>query len=265
MSMKSAVSYLKKMQLKENSQGLLAKYILEHKDQIKQMTVRELAEQAYVSTASATRLAKGYGCSGYSEFKYELNRELKALDEFQNKYPNETVDNYICINIKMMRETAKLIDDNLIDELVSAILNSNELIIFAAGASLLRAMDFEYKLRTIGVNVISCMDYNQQLSQSKIITDSTSAIAISYSGDTEHVINCVSNLISNHRDCFYMSSSNIFGDSVKYIKLTDCEAFSTNYTIVPSASITFVLDLIFLELIKRNPEQFNNNLEATNQ
>ncbi len=67
--MKLAVNYLKRKQLKENSQGLLAKYILEHKYEINEMTIRALAEQAYVSTAVATRLAKDFGCSGFSDVK----------------------------------------------------------------------------------------------------------------------------------------------------------------------------------------------------
>lgn len=62
--MKSVISYLQRKQLEETSQGQLAKFILEYKDDISTLTVRELTQKAYVSSAAATRLAKSYGYSG---------------------------------------------------------------------------------------------------------------------------------------------------------------------------------------------------------
>lgn len=261
--MQSVVSCLKRKQLKKNSQGLLAKYILEHKNEIEQLTVRELAERAFVSTAAATRLAKDCGFKGFSEFKYELTREQLELDDYQNNYTNEVVDNYIDKQLMAMKDTVKAIDYSLIKSLVRSILNNNQVIIFATGATLLRAMDFEYKLRRIGIRVISCMDFDQQLTQSKIITNSTTCIAVSYAGDAENVVKCINNLIDNNVECYYISTNNIFSNKVKHIKLVTLEPLSRNYSIASSASITCVLDLIFLELLKLDPVQYNNNLEVT--
>lgn len=43
-------------------------YVMEHKDEVKYMTIRELAEAVHVSTSTIVRFCKKTGCDGYSEF-----------------------------------------------------------------------------------------------------------------------------------------------------------------------------------------------------
>lgn len=51
-------------------------YILEHKHEIRTMTIRALAEAAHVSTATVSRFCKKTGCQGYSEFKAQFRLYL---------------------------------------------------------------------------------------------------------------------------------------------------------------------------------------------
>ena len=52
-------------------------YIIEHKQEIQYMTIRELAEAVHVSTSTIMRFCKKTGFDGYSEFKVQFKLFLK--------------------------------------------------------------------------------------------------------------------------------------------------------------------------------------------
>lgn len=68
---------------------LVYHYIMEHKAEVKYMTIRELAEAVHVSTSTILRFCKKTGCDGYSEFRVKFKMYLK--DEV-NKKPSEDLD-----------------------------------------------------------------------------------------------------------------------------------------------------------------------------
>ncbi len=264
--MKSILSYLQCKQLEDNSQAQLAKFILEYKGDINQLTVRDLAQKAYVSSAVPTRLAKECGYKGYSEFKYEYIKEISDIEKHQKQYSNQVIDNYINTYFTTLINTTNTFDYNLIKEISKSILHTNEVAIFANGSTLLRAMDFEYRLRRLGIRIISCMDYDQQRAQSKILNNNTTCIAISYSGNTENVIKCVENLIKNNVNCYMISTNNRFTEeTIRHIKIAESEPISRNFSINSNASISYILDLIFLELLNLDPIKYNEKLSSTKQ
>ena len=53
---------------------LVYSYVMEHKKEVKYMTIRELAEEVHVSTSTVIRFCKKTGCDGYSEFKVKLKQ-----------------------------------------------------------------------------------------------------------------------------------------------------------------------------------------------
>lgn len=260
--MKSVISLLQQKQLEKNNQAIVTKHMLLYKEDIGSLTIRQLAERAFVSTATVSRLAQSCGFKGYTELKYQMMVELEEVEVYQNEYISNTVDNYLSTHFNAILNTTQIIDYQLIIDLANSVFETKEVIIFATGATLLRAMDFEYKLRRIGIRVISCMDFDQQLSQSKIITNNTTCIAISYGGDAKNVLQCISNIINRDINCYYISTVNNFGNVLNHIEIYECEPLSKNYAICSSASISCVLDLIFLELVKLNPDYFNKNLES---
>lgn len=87
-----------------------------------------MAEKAYVSTAVATRLAKGNGYSGYTELKYELIKELEVIDKQQEQYSNQVVDKYINAYFTTILNTTNCFDYSLIQDIAKSILKTNEMI-----------------------------------------------------------------------------------------------------------------------------------------
>lgn len=65
-------------------------YILEHSDKIQYMTIRELANEAHVSTATITRFVQKLDCDGYTEFKVHFKLYLKERSEVM--FSNDITD-----------------------------------------------------------------------------------------------------------------------------------------------------------------------------
>ena len=57
-------------------------YVMQHKNQVLEESIRELADHVHVSTASVIRFCKKLGCSGFTDFKYKL-RESLAIETYE--------------------------------------------------------------------------------------------------------------------------------------------------------------------------------------
>lgn len=72
---------------------MVYKYILSHTNEVKYMTIRELAEAVHVSTSTIVRFCKKNGCDGYSEFKAQLKIFLKEEKNQRNvKHNDDGID-----------------------------------------------------------------------------------------------------------------------------------------------------------------------------
>lgn len=68
---------------------VIYQFINEHKQEVKYMTIRELAEAAHVSTSAIVRFCKKNNCDGYSEFR---TRFKMYLSEERKKQPKNGID-----------------------------------------------------------------------------------------------------------------------------------------------------------------------------
>lgn len=92
-------------------------YVIQHTDQVREMKIRELADNAHVSTSTILRFCTKMGCDGYSEFKLRL----KMLEEKKAEIdiPDDTaimLDFFKKINTdsfkKSIQDAADLIGEN---------------------------------------------------------------------------------------------------------------------------------------------------------
>lgn len=68
---------------------LVYNYIIEHKQEVKYMTIRELADAVHVSTSTVLRFCKKNNCDGYSEFRTKFKM---YLSEEKKKQPQNGID-----------------------------------------------------------------------------------------------------------------------------------------------------------------------------
>jgi len=103
-------------------------YAIEHKDEIKYMTIRELAEATHVSTSTILRFCKKVECDGYSEFKIKFKMYLKQ--QKQNPIQSDIEE----INAFFRLVTSEAYNQS-IDNIANVIRQAEQLIFIGIGTS----------------------------------------------------------------------------------------------------------------------------------
>ena len=78
------------LQLYNELEMLVYNYIMDHKEAVKYMTIRELADAVHVSTSTIIRFCKKTGCEGYSEFRVQFKLFLKEEKENKKKLSQDS-------------------------------------------------------------------------------------------------------------------------------------------------------------------------------
>lgn len=107
-------------------------YVMKHKDEVKYMTIRELAEAVHVSTSTVVRFCKKTGCDGYSEFKVHFKMYLK---EEKRKRLEQTRDNGIDEIMRFFHDVTSTKYEEVISEVTLAIREAKQLIFIGIGTS----------------------------------------------------------------------------------------------------------------------------------
>ncbi|MCR1898385.1 MurR/RpiR family transcriptional regulator [Irregularibacter muris] len=98
-------------------------YILQNKNAIIKMSVRDLAKEAHTSNATIIRIMKKLGFSGYAEFKYYLKQQQEI------KIP-KTSKNNLSLLAKDIEETLSLIRQTDMKPLCQAIFLAKRIFIY---------------------------------------------------------------------------------------------------------------------------------------
>lgn len=181
------------------SEKEIARYILNHGDDVLSMSVKELAKNTYTSPATIVRLCKKIGLEGYNDFKIKYSAELQYDLHHSNRidvnFPFEKKDTHpmIChklasLSEEVIADTIKLIDFEQIEKIVDLLYQSHDIDIYGSGNSLLAAMSFQHKMMRIARNVNLKALHGEQVFLSYNSDKKRIAVIISYSGETHDLI-----------------------------------------------------------------------------
>lgn len=158
-------------------------------------TVYELADAAFTSPSTVSRLCKRVGISNYASLRLLLAEEIPRLEAHDLDYldtttitetdsAQEVIEKVTNISVKTIQETHELIDIDTLNQAVSLIRAAKIVDFYGIGASLLVALDAEHKFMRIGKCSIIHQHYDRQKVQA-INSDAThTAVVFSYSGET---------------------------------------------------------------------------------
>lgn len=178
----------------------VAQFILDNREQTLNLTVTELAEKAGVSDATVVRFCRTMGYKGYQDFKINLASDMAqptvpvVPGEFSQ---TDSVGDLICKVIRSemsaLEETIATLDAKQMEDIASLILHARRVVFFGTGGSLMVAMDAMHKFLKIGIKATVQMDSDIQKMESSLMEKGDVAIAISHSGSSSHVLECVKN------------------------------------------------------------------------
>lgn len=262
--MKSITHALREKSNELNNEGRLAKVLLDYKGDYKKLKIREIVEVAHVSNSTATRLAKSLGLLGYNELCYALAEEIESVNTSSKVFYNEMTDMYLMEYNAAIINTAKELDFDLIKRLAIDIIESEYVLFLGIGTTQLRAFDFACKIRKLGIKTICQMDYHQLEVEAKVASEKALILSISYSGLTKEVIKMARFGYQANANCYSITANeNQLSKYSKVILLDGVEPQQRVFSITSVAAINFVLDLVFLEILKSNPDKYEPMLFDT--
>jgi Transcriptional regulators len=149
----------------------VASYVLNHQGDVVNMNVHKLAKESNTSAATVSRFARHIGFLNYSGLKVQLSADLTTNSNDPNLYEEIHKDEDLySIKEKLLhnaqqsiKETVDLVKKETINELVSHLRNSKQIILFGVGASFLVAENIAQKWTRLGHLCVANDDLNQVL------------------------------------------------------------------------------------------------------
>lgn len=206
--MKSALLRLREYQNQLSpTEHAVAVKILEHPEWVMELGIHQLAEKTFTSASTITRLCHHIHFEGYRSFRrvvtYELAFRKQNQEEQEKKILKtdgieEIIDKISYQNMISLEETKNLMEPEIVQKCVDLLRTCHSVQLFGLGASLITARDFYLKLLRLGKSAVINDDWHSQFLQARNALPNDLGIAISYSGETHEVIECVKAMKETH-------------------------------------------------------------------
>ncbi|MBP3040430.1 MurR/RpiR family transcriptional regulator [Bacillaceae bacterium Marseille-Q3522] len=177
----------------------VAEFTLKHPEKVVSMTVKELAQRSFSSVAAIVRYCKSLGYEGFKDFKLKLAGDLTVINLHnrakETLHPDDSIKDIIAVtsnnNIQSINDSMQLMNENDIQDAVQYLLQAKKIDFYGIGSSYLIASDAMQKFTRIGKICTAYSDYHMQKVSAVNLTSNDVIVAISYSGITQQIIDCV--------------------------------------------------------------------------
>ena len=259
------------------SEKLAADYVLEHMEQISDLSIDRLAHNAGVSQPTVLRMLRSAGFSGYRDFCYRLVAELakKAEAGEGGKGPmyGYTLDkstplkeipfNMAATTQKMLEETVKNFSGKIYQKTVEALANARLIDIYGVENSEATAPDLLTKLLYLGLPCRYFSDcYHQQIAAGAL-TPGDVAVGISYSGESKDTVDSLRTAkkagartiaVTNFKDAAISRYADI-------LICTSQEQLMYGDAIFSRSCQILVVDMIYMGIISLDYDRFTDRLK----
>ena len=187
-------------------------YVSAHPHEVVGLSVRGLADVTFSSPSSILRFCKRLGFAGYKEFQRELIAELALLgdkkdvaleDISMDDSVERIVGKVMKSNVRTIEATARTLDYTVLERCAVNL--------FGIGASRLVAHDLAQKLMRVDKECHLYDDWHDQLLCAKNMHEGDMAIAFSYSGLTQEVLDCTAE--AQRHNCPVVAVTKVDGSS----------------------------------------------------
>ncbi|WP_096185659.1 MurR/RpiR family transcriptional regulator [Evansella halocellulosilytica] len=263
------MSILERIQIKYHSfspgETKVADFVLNNKEGILNIHIKDLASATGVSVATITRFCKRIDCKSFVDFKILLRDAVELLGEAENLI--EEVDT---IYHSIIRSSHKLLEQEKLEVASNWIQEAKSIQVYGLGSSGLSATELKYRLMRMGYTVDAHTDSHLMLMNAALISEGDLVIAISNSGKTREMIEAVE--LAKRDNAKVLTITNF--EKTPLSNLSDLILFSSNLKqyeqrdfINSQLSILYILDLISMVLLQedRAMENRKQTLHALNE
>lgn len=176
----------------------IGNFILNHPEQAKALTIKELAGNCQVAEATVTRFVKELNYTNFQELKIAIAEQLSQA-RFQKPKPNEkqvyedinrgdsneeVIDKIIFRNLEVLKDTQKTLETSSIKKAVDAIEKCDLITFFCSGSSVISAENAVFRFYRLGKKCVFHRDWSLQGISAVATTENNLVIGISNSGRT---------------------------------------------------------------------------------
>lgn len=225
-------------------------YILKNKEKAGYMKIRELAEEAHVSTTTILRFCKKMGCSGYSEFKIQFKMYLKNQIEPETDIDISNLTDYL----KRFKTEDYM---KTIDQAALMLQQSSSIIFIGVGTSGMLAKYGSRYFSNVGWLSL-CIDdpFTPVFGEHQ---EETVVVALSVSGETEQVLGMANGL--KMKGCRLISITNT--PNCTLARMSDCNISyympvrktARYFNITLQAPVVTILEILGNKLYRLAPER----------
>lgn len=258
-----AIGYAQKLKLILDdmtfSEEKLARYIEEHRNEIKTMTSQELADKTGVGQSTVIRFSQKLG---YGSFKKMIS-DFDSTDEGDIEMEVEPQDSVKETYVKLKKQyedvidmTLNINDENDISKAIEYIVGANRILVTAfSEKNVIFSKYLAYRFSFAGYNAIAMSELTSTISHINICNKNDVIIVISESGTTDRLLNFAKIAKSKGMKVISLTRKN----ANPLQKMSDVNLKVINYgdrgfmrMSMVRISMLVVFDLILLNLVKED-------------
>lgn len=187
------------------SERHIVDYIFDNVHEVANIGIIELSQKTYTSTSTVKRLCKKLGIDSYIDFRLQLSMELSSyLKNSIIKEAQEPVGRYDSVkeiikkvsnqNAKSIIDSASIDQTDAFERVIKLMCKSSRIDFYGIGPSNVVAQDAEIKCLRLGINTSAYGNHIQMLINAKASTPDRMAFLISYTGETDDILNVAKEL-----------------------------------------------------------------------
>ncbi|ASJ52390.1 MULTISPECIES: MurR/RpiR family transcriptional regulator [Brevibacillus] len=255
------------------SERKVADYILAHPEDVVKLSVQKLAEFSGVSEATIIRLARSLNMKGYQELKLRVAGDLTkqtAMGSYQEIMMEGSVESIMQAvswnNIQSIQDTLSVLSNEEVKKAVDVLSVARKIDVYGVGASAVIADDIRQKFSRINLWCEAYSDFHAQLTSAVTLTEKDVVIGISYSGQTEDIIQSLTEAKQQGATIITLTK---FGPS-PVAELANIRLFTSSVeksirsgAMASRIAQLNVIDILFITMISRMQEQVIPLLEKS--
>lgn len=257
-----------------HSEKLIANYILNQKNNIKNMSTRDIAKATFTSSSTVVRFAQRLNYSGFNELKEDYINELQYISshfqEIDPNFPFTEREDFMTIAGKINTLFKETIDDSLklihhdsLQKATYILKNSNRIFLFSIGTSALLGEIFKQKMTRIKKEVVTEHLVGEYGFHCNLIKNNDCAIFISYTGESPNVTQYAKKLKEMNIPTIAITSLgdnslNQYTDIIIHLSTRE-KQYSKISTFTSEYSTQYILDVLYSCYFSLD---YNNNLNT---
>lgn len=265
----------------------IIKYILDNPKEIVNMSIRELANKTFTSSAAIFRLCQKCGLKGYTEFKIKFISEVNRTSDFENDELEKPIrDLHRPINgkddvksvvrkmaflqIEAIEETKNEINYEQLERVADMMNAAGQIVFFGFDLNYYISQSTVYHLVQTGKPAVVYETVNNQVAKAVMFKKEDVAILISRTGENKNLIRISQVLKRKGAKIILLSASRDTSlDKLcdEFIYIANVIDYLSMGGVIFSVGCRYILDVLFGILLSKNyksVEKFVGEFETVN-